>query len=725
MHLIISVDAKNLSLAKKENEKQNKSKNKTHKISPSTSPSNIPTLRPTKHPTKSPIIHPSISPSLTPSGTPRKPVNIVCQDSLYFVFGSYEYGGRRVTKNCAWITSQEDKTKDRQSKFCDKIFNGWMVQDVCPIACNLIECATDRPSAIVSMSPSNSPTGLSSSIPTMISSSTPSIPTTTSPSIFHTIDPSSVSSSGPSKSLSNSPSNSPQPTKKPSDSLSDRPSNNPSDGSSNNLTDEPSNRPSDKASNQPSARPSYQLSSVHPSTLSTITPSNSPSTAFSSSPTNNASKHPSFEPTIIFSHSPSITTSPSTTPSYHSSSWPSISPTTLSKITLGPSQTSAILEDGTLVFWGNNLEGQIGYNFRSQIFAPTKVANNIKEIAFGYSHTCVIFNTGDKLQCWGDNRYGQLGNDSIINSSDPVTVILGTNVGVRQVSLGSYHSCVVLENDELKCWGYNRYGQVGDGTTLDRKVPQTVNLGSGVKQVSLGDIHSCAVLINEEVKCWGNNLGGQLGDGSIITSSVPKAISVGKIGVRQVVLGGYHTCVVLKNNQLKCWGFNDQGQIGDGSSEENHPEPTLVKFYEGDDEIGVKQVSLGGYHTCAILLNDELRCWGANFEGQLGINSTVHSYSPQKVSLGVGTSLKKVVLGTRHSCALLDKGEMKCWGSNWSGQIGDNTTVDRLLPKSVLMHQIDRVRDVGNIISGGAFTKLNTSVMRMVALLSFLMWSFV
>jgi len=227
--------------------------------------------------------------------------------------------------------------------------------------------------------------------------------------------------------------------------------------------------------------------------------------------------------------------------------------------------------------------------------------------------------------CWGNNFYGQLGDsqsggnqynfDSTIDSSIPVHVLL--DPPVKAISAGDSHTCAVLDNNSAMCWGLNSSGQLGDNSTTNSSIPVAVNGLGPVKAISAGEYHNCAILDNNSAMCWGLNSSGQLGDNSTTDSSIP--VAVNGLGSVKAISGGYaHTCAILNDDSLKCWGGNGDGQLGIGA-----PSGTTELIpVSGSGLGGVKSISLGYAHSCALLSDQSAKCWGKNVNGQLGNGSS-------------------------------------------------------------------------------------------------------
>lgn len=297
-------------------------------------------------------------------------------------------------------------------------------------------------------------------------------------------------------------------------------------------------------------------------------------------------------------------------------------------------------------------------------------------VTAGGRHTCAVAADGS-MRCWGWNPFGGLGDGTTIDRPAPVAVI-GLSGAVVAESAGPYHTCAVTTAGAVQCWGGNQYGQLGDGTTTHRLAPVTVvGLESGVAAVAASFYHTCALTEGGAVLCWGANFGGRLGDGTTTESHTPVAVSGLGSGVVALRAGVHHTCAVTDAGAALCWGGNFAGQLGDGT-EIDRSTPTPVSGLGS----GVAAVATGYYHTCAATTGGAVLCWGAY--GEAGDGTTFPSYGRAPVPVpGLGSGVTGFAAGRTHTCALTGSGALLCWGGNAHGQLGDGTTTDRLAPTPV------------------------------------------
>jgi len=249
--------------------------------------------------------------------------------------------------------------------------------------------------------------------------------------------------------------------------------------------------------------------------------------------------------------------------------------------------------------------------------------------------------------------------------------------GTVSLSAGENHTCAVTSAGELKCWGLNGNGQLGNGATNPLSFPNEVwGLDKDVVAVSAGTGHTCSLTAKGKVMCWGLNTSGQIGDGTQANRLVPTQVAGLESGAIAVTAGANHNCILTAAGEIKCWGQNTQGQLGNGTTTASTI-PVLVK---GIDP-GAIAVSAGTAHTCAFMADGKAMCWGQNTNGRLGIGSTTASHEPaQVVNLTADADVVAIAAGNAHSCAISLVEGLVCWGYNNYGQLGNGTTTASNVP---------------------------------------------
>lgn len=305
------------------------------------------------------------------------------------------------------------------------------------------------------------------------------------------------------------------------------------------------------------------------------------------------------------------------------------------------------------------------------------LADGILQVVGGLSHTCALTTTGG-VKCWGDNWEGKLGDGSVVNSYTPVDVV-GLTSGVTNISSSHKHTCALTESGGMKCWGRNWHGELGDGSTAYRVTPVDVQgLTSGVKGIAVGGFHTCALLNDGSMKCWGANWHGQLGDDTKEEKHLPVDV-VGLAGpVKAISAGKYHTCALLESGAVQCWGYNLFGQLGN-NSQIDRPVPQDVYWLSAN----VQAITAGENHSCALTTSGIVMCWGNNADGQLGNGSTEISLIPI-VTAGLEAGNQAIQAGMRFTCVITAYQTVKCWGENWAGQLGNGTQIGQLTPVDVV-----------------------------------------
>jgi alpha-tubulin suppressor-like RCC1 family protein len=335
-------------------------------------------------------------------------------------------------------------------------------------------------------------------------------------------------------------------------------------------------------------------------------------------------------------------------------------------ISAGGTHTCAVLPDSTAACWGNNAYGQLGIAGGGKLSTPLTVAGltDVASMTTGVQHSCALSTSGT-VKCWGLNAQGQLGIGSTADQIEP-TPVLGLTDVIALKAHSSLTTCALKSNGLVSCWGSNAYGGIGDGavSTAIRTTPVQVPNLSEVVSLAKGSAHTCALIDDGTVKCWGLNDYGQLGDGTKLNRSLATAV-LDITDAVSISAGESHTCALLANGSVKCWGRNSDGQLGLGNVIDQLT-PTLVPGL-----LAVVALELGSYHSCALKANASVVCWGYNSAGQLGDGTTASRNVPTAVT-GLA-NVAALTAGAVHTCALQTDGNLVCWGWNGDGQLGDAT----------------------------------------------------
>ncbi|MCB1014171.1 MAG: hypothetical protein KDB10_03500 [Acidimicrobiales bacterium] len=332
--------------------------------------------------------------------------------------------------------------------------------------------------------------------------------------------------------------------------------------------------------------------------------------------------------------------------------------TGVEQIAVGGSHVCARLADATAVCWGENLAGELGDGTTDPSVVPVAVQQpggavltGVTELALGDLHSCARMDTGE-ARCWGQNQ-GTLGDGTRKNRTRAVLVRNGSGTGplggVAQVVAGAQHTCALLTAGTVRCFGENGQGQLGDGTTTARLRPKLVKPPSGtgpltnVTQLAADLQSTCARLANGQARCWGPNASGQRGNGTVTPpfqagplrpTAVKAPTGTNLTGVRHVGVAALHACVGVTSGQARCWGLNTNGQVGDGTRTSPRRFPQVVRDPANAGALpGVEALVGGDQHTCALLEDTSVACWGANALGQVGNGATARRKVPTPVQL--------------------------------------------------------------------------------------------
>jgi alpha-tubulin suppressor-like RCC1 family protein len=266
------------------------------------------------------------------------------------------------------------------------------------------------------------------------------------------------------------------------------------------------------------------------------------------------------------------------------------------------------------------------------------------------------------LWAWGDNANGQLGDGTLVDRLAPLQIPGFSEVGM--VALGPQHGCAARLDGTAYCWGSGSDGRLGIGTYGYRTLPaQVVALPATAARMGAGGAHSCVVLADGTVRCWGWDSYGQLGDGDTVTRTSPVVAGTDLVDVAEVALGYQHSCARLSTGVVRCWGDNFSGVLGTGSTA-----TYLTRPHAGIPGLTAVALSAGYSHYCTLLADGAVRCWGDNNFGQLGDGTNGNRSTPVAVpglsgATGIGT-------GFHFSCAVMADTTVRCWGDNTGGVLG-------------------------------------------------------
>lgn len=295
------------------------------------------------------------------------------------------------------------------------------------------------------------------------------------------------------------------------------------------------------------------------------------------------------------------------------------------------------------------------------------------QISGGESHTCAV-TVAHGVKCWGKNNFGQIGDGTKVDRYTPVDVV-GLPAGVVSVSAGGSHTCAVTATGGVKCWGQNESGQLGNGTTTLALTPVVVANLSSVAAISAGVNHTCALTNSGAALCWG--YGQSLGDGGWVNKAYPVNVVGLATDVTSLSAGFGHTCAVTLSGGAKCWGANAHGQLGDGTKTSRFVPVDVTGL-----TAGVTSIAAGENFTCATTSNGGAKCWGRNNYYQLGDGTMLDRSIPADVQ-GLAATAVSVDVGALHGCVLTVTGGVKCWGINSLAETGDGTQSARPTPVSV------------------------------------------
>lgn len=368
--------------------------------------------------------------------------------------------------------------------------------------------------------------------------------------------------------------------------------------------------------------------------------------------------------------------------------------------------SAAMSNGGGIRNWGNGARGSLGYGNEQTIGdqpfemppANVNIGGPVDLFARGDLHSCVRLGSGE-IRCWGDGYGGPLGYGNTERTGDEPGEMPPGNVDVGgdvvQLAAGNYFTCARMINGKVRCWGTGMYGELGNEQTVyigdnpGEMPPQDIELGGPADQLVVGGEHACVLFGEGFVQCWGQNLWGQVGiessDDSVGNQGGEMPPPLVKYGTPeekavQIAAGGRHTCVILDSKKVRCWGIGIA--LGQGDTQTLGKDPGTMP--PPNVPIGglVSRLTLGHDFSCALLESGDVRCWGEGVEGKLGYGDFEHigddpgEMPPENVNIA-GKAID-LAAGSSHACALLDTGTVKCWGRGDEGQLGSGTTLNQV-----------------------------------------------
>ena len=371
------------------------------------------------------------------------------------------------------------------------------------------------------------------------------------------------------------------------------------------------------------------------------------------------------------------------------------------------SHTCGVTTGGAMYCWGENASGKLGNGTTVASSVPSPVVatgalvgKSVNQIDVMISATCVLSVGTGPIACWGQNAYGGFGNGSSGTYTAPVlTDTSGVLAGktITMIASGEYHTCALATDGRVYCWGSNSYGQLGNGATATSQLtPVAVNVagvlaGKTITKIFAGGNHTCAIDSAGKLYCWGLNNSGQLGDGTTTNTSLPIAIGTsGVLAGKTITAGGAgnHTCVTDSANALYCWGINTYGAFGNGTTSSTASStPVNVPLAGGLAGKTIKKLAVGSWSTCAIGSDDKAYCWGLGTSGQVGNGATLSVSTPTAVSTAgvlAGKTITDISVYYQHTCAVTSDAKAACWGNNASGRLGNNSTTNTSSPVLVV-----------------------------------------
>jgi alpha-tubulin suppressor-like RCC1 family protein len=366
-------------------------------------------------------------------------------------------------------------------------------------------------------------------------------------------------------------------------------------------------------------------------------------------------------------------------------------------ISAGREHTCVLFHGGSVRCWGKGASGRLGTGATASIGddeTPAAIPDIVLggravQISAGVEHTCALLDTG-KVRCWGANAAGQLGYGHTRDIGDDEAPASAGDVPldepVTQIVASGEYTCALLASGRVRCWGASPQGETGQGldhsSIGDDELPTAypaLDLGGRVTQLSNANGPPCALLEGGSVRCWGPVIGSTADSYTPAAKHPLVALGISAVHLRSSA-GAGHTCAITAAARLRCWGGGSYGEVGYGFdigdvgvTPGKMPTPARLGDVPLAGNVHVTEVAPGGAHTCAVLDTGKVRCWGTGEFGVLGPGSPEYVLARDAVEVDVGGRVVEIAAGAFHTCAVLDTGRVRCWGTNADGQLGYGT----------------------------------------------------
>lgn len=349
-----------------------------------------------------------------------------------------------------------------------------------------------------------------------------------------------------------------------------------------------------------------------------------------------------------------------------------------SKVTMGNNFACGIATTGSIVCWGSNAYGQFGTGsaFKNRLPVLLNVSESVKSVSSGGMNTCYI-NANDQIKCMAVTSGGGAISGEGLNVDRSSYVRVDPLQGYKQIAMSyngySSNACAITTGDDLKCWGNNYVGQLGQGQTdpYGHLMPESADFGTKYQKVSIGSGTICGITSSQQLKCWGQNYAGEVGNGNTLAQPTPYVVDSG-VNYIDVSAGTFFTCGVTSANVLKCWGSNNSYQLGVGNTTDSSV-PIVV-----DSGVAYSKVVASQISACAITTAGRVKCWGNNSDGRLGDGSGTTRTTP--VFINDSSAYIDLSTGGDFNCGVTDANVLKCWGRNFDAQLGNGNASDQSSP---------------------------------------------